>query len=291
MTATASNITVGAATSVLIGAYGTAEGSCTDLGATEGALTLNYVQEHFDATAEQWTGIVKSFLVSERKTIEFDCVETSLTNIALAMGYNPSTAISSTTLSMGGLSALREMTLYVNLPLVGGGTGKLTIHKCVVAANVNPGFQKGDKALIHFTVKVLQDTSKDAGAQFGTLVLSGTDTTPPTVAMTSPAEDGTVVGGASTVLTLTFTEAGAGIDENTLVAGETVFVVDVEDPAATAEKAVTLTYNASTKVLTLTPTTVWAAAGNNYEVIITKSVRDMAGNKLAANFVGHFVSA
>jgi hypothetical protein len=290
MTATVANASVGAVSSVLLGTYGTVEGSCTDLGATEGALSISYEQEHFDLTAEQWTGITKSFLVREGTTIEFDCVETSLANIRMAMGY-PSTALVGSTLSFGGLSSLTEMTLYINLPLLGGGTGKVTIHKCIIQASVSPEFSRGDKALVHFTVKVLQDTSKTAGAQFGTFVVSASDTTPPTVAMTSPAEDGTVVGGASTVLTLTFTEAGTGIDEGSLVAGESVVVTNVTDGTATAEKAVTISYASATKVLTVTPTTVWPASGQKFQILITKAVRDMAGNKMAANFMGHFTTA
>lgn len=288
---TASNLVVGAASSVKIGAYGAVEGDCDDLGATLGGVKFEVTEEQFDLKADQWVGIVGVAIISREMGLEFDIAENSLTSIAHALGKVPATVMSGTTLSLSEVASVNYKTVFVNGIAVGGGTLKLTGYKCVVEVGISPEMKKDDQTVYHMKLKIIQDTSKGAGVQFGTLVYSSTDTTPPTVAMTTPAEDGTVVASGSGTLTLTFTEATNAIDESTLIAGETVMVVNVEDPTATVEKAVTISYNSGTKVLTVTPVTAWGAAGQNYEIIITKSVRDTAGNKMAATFVGHFLTA
>lgn len=288
---TAANIVVGAPTTIKFGEYNAAEGACTDLGATEGGATLSFKKEFYLHKADQWQGPVGATPVSEDCTLSFDLAEASLINFAVAMGYDPDDAISTTTLSFGGKDDTEYCVLYVNGYAVSGGTVKITLYKCIVEADMSAKWVKDDKVLIPVKVHVLQDTSKTADQQYGTIVYTSTDTTPPTVAMTSPVEDGTVVAGASTTLTLTFTEAANAIDEGTLIANETVVVALVTDGTATAEKAITISYNAGTKVLTVTPVTVWPGAGAEFEIRISKTVRDTAGNKMAANFYGHFVTA
>ena len=47
----------------------------------------------------------------------------------------------------------------------------------------------------------------------------------------------------------------------------------------------------ATKTLVFTPSSNWAAATNNYQIVITTGVKDIAGNNLASVFLGHFTSA
>lgn len=294
MTTTASNIVVGAPSSVIVSAYDVVEGSGVDLGATEGGVKISYEPEFYEKEADQYLGPVGVVKTKERMKIEMVLAESSLANLAYAFGY-PTTAVSGQTLSIGGNATVTERTLYINSNAVSGGSAKWTFHKVVVIGATEVSLLKKDKTALKVTFTVLQDTSKSANQQFYSVVYSSTDTTPPTVAMTSPAEDGTVAAGGTGALTLTFTESANAIDEGTLVYGNadkaTVFVNNVEDPANTSLVAGSISYNAATKILTFTPDSVWATAGNNYQIIITTSVRDTAGNYLANTFFGHFVSA
>lgn len=295
MTNTSGNIRVGAPTSIVISAYGVAEGSGVIVGATEGGAVLKPVKEYYLHEADQFISQTGATCIKESCTLEFTMAEMSQANLVYAFDY-PTTALSSTTISWGGNATVTYRTVYVNgVALESGGTVKITLHKCILVGTTEFGMTKDGKSLLKVVVQVLQDTSKTANQQYGTIVYTSTDTTPPTVAMTSPAEDGTVAAGGTGTLTLTFTEATNAIDEGTLIYGNsdgaTIFVNDVEDPAATSLVAGTISYNAGTKVLTFTPTSAWAAAGENYQIIITTGVRDTAGNYLANVFYGHFVSA
>lgn len=286
-----SEILVGGPASVLVGAYGAVEGACVNLGYTQEGAKINFEQELFEKHSDQNVGILGLVKTSEKVTIEIGLAQASLDNLALVFGY-PTTAVSGVTLNIGGDTSATERTVYINGVGPGSGaTRKATIHKCVVSGNPTYAMTKDGVAMVMLTLLLIEDTAKAAGERLFSLVDSGTDTTPPTVAMSSPAEDGTVVAGAKTVVQVVFTEAGAGMDEGSMVYGESVQISTVEDPAATAAVAGTLAYNATTKVLTFTPTNVWAATGQNYQLVITRSVRDMAGLKMAAVFYGHFVSA
>ncbi len=290
MSTTSTNIVVGAPSSVKIAAYGVAEGSAVDVGATEGGLKLTYTPEFYFKKADQWTGKIGAVKTDEDMTIELVLAEVSLANLAYAMGY-PTTAVSGSTLTIGGNATATERTVYINGNAPSSGTVKITVHKCVIVGATEIQMVKKDKSMVKLTLQVLQDTSQTANQQFVSIAYSGTDTTAPTVALTTPAEDGTVLLNAKGTVTLTFTEGDNAIDEGTLVYGDaddaTVFINNVTTQAATALVAGTIVYNAATKTLIFTPTANWTAS-DKLQVIITTGVRDTAGNRLAATFYGHF---
>ena len=294
MAKTPANIVVGAPSTIVISAQGVAEGSGVDVGSTEGGLKFTFTPEFYYKTADQWVGKVGAVKVGEDMTLEFTLAEVSLANLCYALGY-PTGAVSGSTLTIGGDDVATERTIYINWNAPSGGTSKLTVHKCVIVGPVELNMVKKDKATAKVTIQVLQDTSQTADQQFFSFVYSSTDTTPPTIAMTTPAEDGSVAAAGTGTVTLTITETGNPIDESTLVYGNadngTIFVNDIEAPANTSLVAGTIVYNAATKTIIFTPTGAWAAAGNNYSVMITTHVRDLAGNHLANVFYGHFVSA
>ena len=291
---TAANVVVGAPATILIGAYGAVEGASVDVGATEGGVQVNWNPEHYFKTADQWLAPVGAVKTVEGITVVFNVAEATLANIVAAFGY-PVGAVAGQVLDVGGDSTVTERTVYINSNAPDGGNRKITVHKCVITDTTAVSMVKADKTMIQVTLTVLQDTSKAANQQMINITDTGGDTTPPTVAMTAPVEDGNVTAASSDTLTLTFTEAGSAIDEGTLIYGDadnaTIMVVNVEDPAATVLKAGTISYNAGTKVLTFTPTAVWEAATENFQIIITTGVRDTAGNNLASVFFGHFVTA
>ncbi|GAG54965.1 unnamed protein product, partial [marine sediment metagenome] len=164
-------------------------------------------------------------------------------------------------------------TIYLNGIGVTGGTIKHTLHRCVFIGSAERTYAIDGTRAIAVEIEVLPDVS-NANA-FGTYVQTGADTTPPTIAMTAPAEDGNVTAASSDTVTLTITEATSNIDEGSVVYGDlddaTVFINNVEDPAATVLKAGTIVFNQVAKTIVFTPDVVWEAAGENFQVIVTPS--------------------
>jgi len=290
MAKTAQNIVVGAPSTIVLSAYGVAEGSGIDLGSTEGGLKVLFNPEFYFKKADQWLGKVGAVKTDEDMTIEVVLAEQSLANVNYAMGY-PTTANDGTTFNMGGDSTVSERTLYINGNAPSGGTMKITVHKCVIIGATEIPMLKDDKTMLKLTFQVLQDTSQTDNQELMKTEYSGVDTTAPTVAMTTPAEDGTVTKDAKGTVTLTFTEAGTGMDQGSLIYGSadkaTVMIMNITDTTATTLVAGTISYDATTKALVFTPTNNWTAS-DKHQIIITTGVRDIAGNYLESVFIGHF---
>jgi len=295
MSKTAANITIGAPSTVICAADGVAEGSGVDLGSTVGGFVIKPTLSIYKKKADQWNGPVGASIIDSEYTFECTLAECSTANLAYAMGLPTTAASSATALVAGNQTVATVRTLYVNCNAVSGGTAKYTIHRVVFDGNTEINMNKENQTNLKITGFMLIDTGQSTGEEYFSLAFSGTDTTAPTVAITSPAEDGTVAAGAKTAVTFTFTETGTGMDQGSLKYGSadggTIMIVDVEDPAATTLVAGSITYAAATKVVTFTPTDNWASAGENYQLIVTTGVRDMAGNYLADIYLAHFVSA
>ena len=107
------------------------------------------------------------------------------------------------------------------------------------------------------------------------------DTTPPTVSAVTPAANATGISVATTV-SATFSEA---LDANTVNAAS----VTLRSAAGTLVSA-TVTYNATTRVATLTPTAALTAQ-TVYTASVSTAVRDVAGNALATAQSWSFTTA
>lgn len=116
--------------------------------------------------------------------------------------------------------------------------------------------------------------------------LTGADSTAPVVALSSPVDGGTVVKDAKTTVEWTFTEASA-LDENTIVYGDTVVILNITTPATATLVAGALVYTASTKKMVFTPTANWTAS-DSLQAMVTTGVKDAAGNALAATKIEQF---
>lgn len=286
MPGTVANMVFGAPSSIKLGAYGAAEGGCTDLGFTEGGLKITSKVGTYEFKADQAVGTVAVAITERGYTIEFEVAEPTLALFQQALGY-PSEQLAANTLSLGNSTVVTYFTMYINGVGPNGGTRKVTIYKCVPIGDPVMQMTKKDKTVYAMKMLVIQDTSKTDVEQFGKIDDSGVDTTPPTVALTTPIEDGTVTKNTNGTVTLTFTEAGQGIDEGSLVDGKTIMVVNVTTQAQNVKVAGAWVYTAAAKTLIFTPTGTWTAS-DKLCVIITTGVRDMAGNALAATFIGNF---
>jgi N,N-dimethylformamidase beta subunit-like, C-terminal/Domain of unknown function (DUF4082)/Bacterial Ig-like domain/Bacterial Ig domain len=109
---------------------------------------------------------------------------------------------------------------------------------------------------------------------------TGADTTPPTVMQTTPVDTATGVA-ESIVVTAQFNEA---IDAATLTAAS-FSLSDGTNPAVNA----TVTYDAPSNTATLTPAAPLTMA-TIYTVVINTSVKDVAGNSLAADYTWSFTT-
>jgi len=288
---TASNITVGLQTSntVKVGTYGTAEGSCTELGLTEGGIEISNAREYFERKADQYIGVLGADKVSERMTVKFSIAEATLDNLRLAWDY-PSTALVGSVLTTGGNSTVTELTLFINCNSSGGGTRKYEFLKVVPIAAGTHSYKKNDKTMIEFEFLVLQDTSAAANEQMCIVTDSGADTTAPTVELTTPVDGGTVTKDTSGTVVWTITDAGV-IDENTVKYGDddnaTFMIINTTTPASAALVAGSIVYDAAAKTVTFTPDATWTAS-DTFQAIVTTGLRDIAGNHLAALKIEQF---
>lgn len=284
---TPANIVVGAPANIKIGAYGAVEGACVDVGYTEGGCNIVPSLEYYRAKADQSLGTLKVKCTGREFVVQFDMAEPTLTNLYKALGLPVASLISATHLAVGNDATVTEYVLFINGNAPSSGTRKIECKKCVPIGEPEVKMLKNNKTVYACKFLVLEDPTQAAGYEFMDINDSGVDTTPPTVAMTTPAEDGTVTKATSDPVILTFTEAGAGIDESTLVDGVSLIVMDVTDHAQNVKVAGTWSYVKATKVLTFVPTAVWTTV-HKHCVIVNNGVKDIAGNKLATVYVSNF---
>jgi len=284
---TADNIVVGLQTNntVKVGVYGTAEGACTELGLTEGGIEITNPREYYERTADQYIGILGVDKIKERPTVKFSVAEATLDNLRLAMDY-PAGALVASVLTVGGNPTATELTLFINCNSVGGNTRKYEFYKVINISGAGHAYKKNDKTLIEFEFLILQDTSLAANEQMFEVTDSGVDTTAPVVALSTPVDGGTVTKATKGTVTWTITEAGE-IDENSVVYGETVLIMNITVPATATLVAGTIVYNKAAKTIVFTPTDNWTAS-DSLQAIITTGLQDIAGNNLAAVKIEQF---
>src|SRR6185503_8272085 len=129
-------------------------------------------------------------------------------------------------------------------------------------------------------------TSVSAGSAVNFFTSTGVpaDTTPPTVSSISPAAGATGVS-ATTTVRATFSEA--------MTAGSITTATFVLRDSANATVPASVSYNASTRVATLTPAQALGASKTYTARVVGGSggVKDAAGNALAATFISSFTTS
>jgi hypothetical protein len=215
------NEPAGASSGLLtVAAYGAAQGAGVNLGLTDGGVELAYDKKVYEHKVDQALGPIGASVVEENLKLKLNIAEASLANLAQAFGY-PTTAVSSSTLSIGGDATATYLALYLDVNGPAGGTRKYTFYKCIVSGGGKHKYTKNGLTMVDIEFTVLQDLTKTANAQFGTVVDTSSDTTAPTIAMTTPTTGGTVVKATAGTILLTITETNA-MDESSIVYGDTV---------------------------------------------------------------------
>jgi len=283
-----SNLVIGSASenTLKVGEYGDAEGTAVDVGFTDGGVEFNYSSEEKEIFVDQHLGPVDSITIKESLIIKVNIAEASLANLALACGY-PVGAVSGSTFSFGDKADGRDpKTAYVNVKGPGPGTRKITIWKAKIKGALSQKYTKDNVTFVPVEISALCDTTKTAEQRFGTVVDTGLDSTPPTVALQTPADGGTVVKNTAGTVVWLITEVN-GVDENTIRYGDTFSIINTTVAASAALVAGSIVYSAVAKTVTFTPTGNWTAS-DTFQAIVTKGLKDSAGNSLAAIKIEQF---
>ena len=270
---------------VKIGAYGAVEGDAVDAGLIKGGVKYTHEEVQYEVKVDQFIGTVKKFITDESLKITLSFVEASLSSFAIAFGY-PSSAIVGNKFSFGGKTTVTERSMFVNPKGPADGNSKLVLYKVVPTGKTSPAYTKEKETLIDVEFDVLVDTSKTAEGRFGYIEQDAADATPPTVALTTPADGGTVTKNTKGTVTWTITEANE-VDENSIVYGATFIILNITVPATASLVAGTISYNAATKVVTFTPTSNWTAS-DSLQAIVSTGLKDAQGNALAATKIEQF---
>ncbi len=281
------NITFGfqlGVAAVKLGTYGQAEGAATDLGKTIGGVELSWDKEIKEVETDQDAGPVGAKEVKRKGKVKFKMAESSLANLAIALGL-PSSAVAANRLSLGAPSEAYK-TVYLNVDGPAAGARKYTLHKCTVLGASPTMFKKDEPSSVEVELIVLFDTTKTTGQEYGYVDDATADTTAPTVALTTPTDGNTVVKNTAGIVVWTFTEAG-NMDQSTLVYGKTILILNTTTPASTALVAGSIVYDATAKTVTFTPTSNWTAS-DTLQAIVTTGVKDLNGNPMAAAKIEQF---
>jgi hypothetical protein len=269
-----------------VGAYQAAEGSAVDVGLTDGGVEIVVSGEVKEIFADQHLGAIAAASIKEACSVKFNVAESSLAVLAMAFGY-PTTAVTDSTLNIGGKTDLYDYkTVYINVKGPGPGTRKITIHKAKIKGDSSQKYQKDNVTMVPVEIMALCDVTKSAGEQFFSIVDTGLDATPPTVALSAPVDGATTPKDAKGTIVWTITETN-GVDANSIVYGDTFSIINTTTPGSAALVAGSIVYTPADKKVTFTPTNNWTAS-DTFQAIVTTGLKDAAGNRLAAIKVEQF---
>lgn len=285
MAPTITNLIVGLQTNntVKVGTYGTVEGSCDELGLTEGGIEVANAREYYERKADQYMNVLDVDKISERMTVKFSVAESTLENLAKAWDYPAGAIAGGTVLTASGTQARTQLTLFVNCKSIGGNSRKYEFPKVICLSAGTHSYKKDDKTLIEFEFLVMHDAS-------GICIVtdSGTDVTAPTVALTTPTDGNTVADSTTDPVIWTLSEE---CDPNSIVYGDGdngTFLLLNTTVAATADiEPGTIVYDPAGPTVTFTPAVAWNS-GDTFQALVTTGLRDLNGNHLAATKVEQF---
>jgi len=162
---TASNVVLGAASRVQIGADGSYTASdCPSVGYTKGDVVLTTTTTYAYKEPDQARGRVGAKFIEERAQVTVPLDEVTLANMAKALGY-PTSAVAGGVLSFGGGSTNQIYELWVVGDAPSSGTRTLHVHQCVPDGEKAYAMKKGEETVYEVTFECLQDTSQTAGEQ------------------------------------------------------------------------------------------------------------------------------
>jgi hypothetical protein len=270
---------------IKIGAYGTSKGSCTDIGYSVGNVEVLSEREYHRRKVNEEQGTIDIKVFDRGARLRFTLAQPETNKLRWALDL-PSGALTGQKLVNGTRDA-QYVTVFIDGPGPDGGTSSLWAPKAVVVAGGNRTYVRDGEVLCDFEIEYIFDTAQSDGEELGWVEDTSVDTTPPTIALSSPVDGGTVTKDTTDTVQWTITEVDNAIDESTIEYGNTFQIINTTTPGSATLVAGTLTYNASTKVVTFTPDSNWNAS-DTFQVTVSTGLRDMAGNHLATPKIEQF---
>jgi len=192
-------------------------------------------------------------------------------------------SVSGTKLQLGAAGGSTVKTLYFNGFDVDGVAKEGTFLRVSQEPGTSITTSRSDQQLYEIALEAMVDTTATAAENFGYIDNESTDTTPPTVASTSPADGDTGVS-VNVTPVITFSEAVREVDVST----KTVTLTKVTDNS-TVTCTVARTDTAGLEY-TVTPGSALTAL-SKYFLTVQKGIRDVAGNESVATTTYDFTTA
>ena len=139
----------------------------TDIGCTQGGVTVTYSLETDDIFCDQTTAAVKALVTAETATVEFDMLESQAENLKLIMGSMASSTdgASAYWVGIGGITTISYQAL--ELKITDNDTGYLTywtFFKTLVNG-FGISFERGAAQAVSVTLAAYADTDHASGKQ------------------------------------------------------------------------------------------------------------------------------
>jgi hypothetical protein len=164
--------------SIIIGPCQSFKVDDTDVGSTQGGVSLNNSDKFRNISVDQIIGTIKKARTDRTIQVVTTLVETTLENLKLAWNLESTITTDGTTgaktLGIGIDTALTEHTLEFIGPGVDGQTRTFHVNRAVGYASGNMQIRKDQEAVVKVTFDCLPDMSLAEGQQYGTIVETGT---------------------------------------------------------------------------------------------------------------------
>ena len=165
--------------------------------------------KYSDVTPKQFVckGDIGAKIYNRHRLVTIPMAEATLDNLRLAASL-PTGALASEKLKYGTQDE-QFITIFLDGPAPSSGSREMWLPKCIVMGPSGHSYMKDNETVINVEVKVIFDTAQTDGEELGYSYDTGSDTTAPTVALTTPADGGTVTKDTSDTVTWTFTAAAS----------------------------------------------------------------------------------
>jgi hypothetical protein len=275
------NLNIAPVDEVWVGAYGAAKGACAATGSVESVELTAKNKANFGTAAKYKGAKVAGYATDPEVGLSIVGDHMSLANIVLEFGAT----VSGTDILLGSglVGPMVERTIYVDGLFAGGVKKTGHAYKAVLPINakLKPVAGAQDKWQLDF--ELLWDDTQASGSEYFSTADLATDTTPPTITATSPADAATgVAKAAGGVIDVTFSEAMNTGDFS--AANVVMFRQSTGAPVTLTSIAAQDTGGTIMRLAypLLTASVVYT--------VVVADCRDLAGNKLAAPKVFSFTT-
>lgn len=161
---------------IIIGACSSFKCDATDVGGTDGGVSVNPRDTFRDIQVDQVIGVVKKARTNRVIQVVTTLKEATLDNLKLAFNLNTAITTDGTsgdkTLGLGVDTSTTEHALEFVGPGPDGFTRTFTINRAIGYASGNYQIRKDQESVVQVTFDCLPDLTKPQGQEYGTIVES-----------------------------------------------------------------------------------------------------------------------